>query len=108
MAIVTRGLGLPEDGAIVAGGLGTAEVNANAMAATLTGSSTLVATLTATGSPPPPTSGGGGVRSTPIIPRAKPVNITACLSGRATIRATLTYTINFDAELEQLLLVGAL
>lgn len=45
MAIVARGLGLPDDGALVAGGLGTSDVDANAMAALLSGSSSLAATL---------------------------------------------------------------
>ena len=47
MAIVARGLGLPEDGALVVGGLGVSEADLNAMFATLAGSSTLSATLTA-------------------------------------------------------------
>ena len=46
MAIVVRGLGLPEDGALVAGGLGVSEADLNAMFATLVGSSSLSATLT--------------------------------------------------------------
>lgn len=47
MAIVARGLGLPEDGALVVGGLGVSEADPNAMFATLGGSSSLAATLTA-------------------------------------------------------------
>lgn len=47
MAIVARGLGLPEDGALVVGGLGVSEADLNAMSATLAGSSSLTATLAA-------------------------------------------------------------
>ena len=46
MAIVARGLGQPEDGAIVVGGLGTVEVDPHAMSAVLSGTSSIVATLT--------------------------------------------------------------
>lgn len=49
MSIVARGLGLPEDGALVAGGLATSEADLNAMSAALSGSSSLTATLTAAG-----------------------------------------------------------
>jgi len=47
MAIVVRGLGLPEDGALVVGGLGVSEADLNAMFATLAGSSSVSARLTA-------------------------------------------------------------
>ena len=47
MAIVVRGLGLPEDGALVVGGLGVSEADLNAMFATLAGSSSVSASLTA-------------------------------------------------------------
>ena len=47
MAIVVRGLGLPEDGALVVGGLGVSEADPNAMFATLAGSSSVSASLTA-------------------------------------------------------------
>lgn len=52
MAIVVRGLGLPEDGALVAGGLGVSESNPGAITATLSGSSSLTATLTASDATP--------------------------------------------------------
>lgn len=47
MAIVARGLGLPEDGALVVGGLGVSEADPNAMFATLAGASSVSASLTA-------------------------------------------------------------
>lgn len=52
MAIVTRGLGQPEDGSIVAGGLGATEPDLNAMVAVITATGSLTGTLTATGEEP--------------------------------------------------------
>lgn len=51
MAIVVRGLGLPEDGALVAGGLGVSESDPNAMAATITVVGLLSGSLTAMSAP---------------------------------------------------------
>lgn len=50
MAVVARGLGLPDDGSLVSGGLGVSGVGSlNAMTATLSGSGSLAATLTTIG-----------------------------------------------------------
>ncbi len=59
MAIVARGLGLPEDGSLVAAGLGTTEADPNAMVAALSGSGSITATLTAADDTPDTTEGGG-------------------------------------------------
>ena len=113
MAIVARGLGQPEDGALVVGGLGTVTVGPNAMSATLTGTSTLTATLTA-GDVEPPVVGGGApggarVRFVQLPPLVnQPRSISATLTGSGELTAHLDFTVDFDAELEQLLLVGAL
>lgn len=106
MAIVTGGLGQPESGSIVAGGLGsTSETNPNAMQAALVGSSTITANLTATGSTPEPepTTGSGGYvriasrppRRTPR-PRAIPAPISAHLTGRGTLTGRIGFTIDPD------------
>lgn len=133
MAIVARGLGLPEDGSIVAGGFGTVEVDANAMSATLTGvgvltaeltansanamvatltgSSTITAELTYTGTPTEvPSTGGGNTMPSLSFKKRKPRPgwIGAELAGTSTLTADIDFTINFDAELEQLLLVGVI
>lgn len=116
MAIVARGLGLPEDGALVAGGFGTVEVDSNAMTAALTGSTaTVVATLTAAGDTATVGVFGGAKFIEPrhlvwpAVPKkpkqARP--ITATLTGSGRIVATLDYTIDFDADLELLLLLAA-
>lgn len=68
MSIVGRGLGLPEDGALVAGGLG-------AVGATLTLHGSTSATSIATGdldaanTPSPPVPVSGGPIAGPIVPR---------------------------------------
>lgn len=105
MAIVARGLGLPEDGALVVGGLGVSEADLNAMFATLAGSSTLTATLAAadvTPTPPPFANGGGSTGS--LLLRRK--NMSARLSGWSSLRADLTFSANFDdSDLELLLML---
>ena len=105
MAIVARGLGLPEDGAIVAGGFGTVEVDPNAMSATLTGSGTILATLSVADTGPVYTLAGGARRQRFIPTRGE---MAATLTAAITLTGDLDFTVNFDAELEQLLLVGAL
>lgn len=58
--IVTHGLGQPDEGAIVALGMGASEpAPPGAMSATLSGSGALTAALTATGEETPTTAGGG-------------------------------------------------
>ncbi len=118
MAIVTGGLGQPESGAIVAGGLGTSQTDPNAMRATLAGSCTITANLTATGSTPEPeptTGSGGRNRYLPSTKTLRPriefvtaARITAHLSGTSHLTARLDYEIDPDvlvAELAQLLLL---
>lgn len=91
MAIVAQGLGQPEDGALVAGGLGLTEQVAGAITAHLTGGGTLTATLTATG-----TTGGhpaGGATRTFYIPAPPPrivAPIAAHLSGSGDLYAWVT------------------
>ena len=112
MAIAARGLGLPEDGALVVGGLGTVEVDANAMSATLNGASTLTATLTADAEQPvTPPAGGGNTMPSLSFPRKRKTIVgvmAATLNGTSTLAADIDFTIDFDADLEQLLLVGAI
>lgn len=120
MPLVTGGLGQPESGAIVAGGLGASETNPNAMRATLAGTSGLTATLTngsAPPTPPPePTTGGGRNHYLPstksLRPRIEyaptPAWATAHLSGTSRVTAHLDYVIDPDvlaAELVHLLLL---
>jgi len=58
--LVTHGLGLPDEGAIVTQGLGASEpAPPGAMSATLAGSGSLAAALAATGEETPTTAGGG-------------------------------------------------
>lgn len=58
--IVTHGLGQPDEGAIVALGMGASEpAPPGAMSATLSGSGSLTAALTATGEETPVTAGCG-------------------------------------------------
>lgn len=136
MAIVSRGLGQPEAGAIVTAGLGVSETDPNALhahiygtssvladltgtggnelAATLTGTSTLTAELTAETVVSPGGGGGGGGRSWPIPlkrprPELRPAPLAAHLYGAATLTAELTFTVDFDAiDIELLLLVDAI
>ena len=61
MAIVARGLGQPEDGSLVAGGLGATEPDLNAMVAVITATGSLSGTLTAANEEPTE-SGGGAAR----------------------------------------------
>lgn len=124
MAIVARGLGQPEDGPIVAGGLG---INGGApsgsfrnMAATITATASLTATLETSGAPEPelpPTGGGVYARRRHRAP-ARPLLLTtplgdialigATIAGSSTMTAVLVADMNFDADLELLMLVGAI
>lgn len=118
MAIVVRGLGLPEDGALVVGGLGVSEADPNAMFATLAGSSSLSAALTAGGSTPTVAGGsistrrprhyGYATRPIFIVHKATRAPIKASLSGSSLLTADITFTIDFDLDLETLLLAGVL
>lgn len=107
MAIVARGLGQPEDGSLVAGGLGTTEPDLNAMVASLSGSGTITATLTASGEPPAADDYVGHHLSGVNLARKRkaavdalkkrrralldptPAYISASLSGRGRVRADL-------------------
>lgn len=111
MAIVSGGLGLPEEGALVVAGLGATTTDTNAIAATLAGSSTLSASLTDGSTPtPPPATGGGGVWYPPSrLPKrerpritAIPVDISAKLAGRGSLAADLTYEIDTGALLAEM------
>jgi hypothetical protein len=117
MAIVSRGLGLPEDGAIVAAGLGVTEQVPGAMTATLAGVGTLTAALTYTGGAEPDTGLSGPRTAVRIIPpkfkpprHRKPLvvvgHMTARLTGTGTLTAELGFEIRFrDQDLEQLLIL---
>lgn len=113
MAIVVRGLGLPEDGALVAGGLGVSESDPNAMAATITVVGLLSGSLTdgntgltvAAGSP------GGRplfVLYPPKPPRVRPGLMAADLVVTSSLVADLDFLFDFDSELEVLLMAGVL
>ncbi len=110
MAIVARGLGLPEDGSLVAAGLGTTEADPNAMVAALSGSGSISATLTAAGgsvSTPSPHGKWDGMLQPPRRRRVGAMG--AELSGTAPLTAEITFTVNFDdQDFETLLLVGAI
>lgn len=119
MAIVARGLGQPEDGALVAGGLGRSTGGGGAtpgpMVAALVGTGTLTGELTATGSIVGGSPGGAlppgyfqWPSQRPQRPQTKPRQMVATLGGIGTLTGDLGFTVDFDAELEQLLLVGAL
>lgn len=121
MAIVAGGLGQPESGAIVAGGLGTSEPAAPGFVNfTITVTSTATQTITAEviGDTPvtPPTPSGGGwdrwhtPQRKPKPPRRRTTYVDALLyvSAEPSAYVTAEVTYNFDAELELLLLVGAI
>ncbi len=111
MSLVTGGLGQPEQGAIVAGGLGAAEPTApGAIAGTATGVATCTGTLTGTtGQPSQPIRGGGFV--SPRFPDREQ-KIYADLAGVAVGSASCTGGLDFsfnwaafdDADLEVLVL----
>lgn len=126
--IVVGGLG--GDGPIVTAGLGLAGApDPNSMRAVLRGTGTLSAELTASGSPDMAASlnGSGSLTATltdanavtpaagyfggyaypvPPRPRTRPGWIAATLAGTSTMTADLDFTLDFDAELRQLMLLG--
>ena len=120
MAVVSGGLGQPESGAIVAGGLAAAGAPSGFRNATLTVTATATSSITADvlggeePPPDPPSTAGGGARIMPrrILPepRRKTTFVDARMSVHCKSSAAITadVTVNFDAELEELLLVGAL
>jgi hypothetical protein len=106
VAIVTGGLGQPEEGALVVGGLGATETDPNALRATLGGSCTIVAVLTDGGTPapaPPRTGGGGYYQPRPVPAKKKPrkrkpipANAAAHLHGTSNVYARIDFTIDPD------------
>lgn len=104
MAIVARGLGQPEAGAIVSDGLAATEPAApGSISATLTGTSTLTADLTATGAVLP----SGRFLAAPwLLERKQVAAMSATLTGSSSLSAHLDFSTDFDAELELLLLAG--
>jgi hypothetical protein len=120
MAVVSGGLGQPESGAIVAAGLGASGTPSGFRNATITVTATATSSITADvlvregpQPEPPPTSGGGWDQwTTPRKPkrRKRTRYITAELHVHCQSSATIhaDALINFDAELEELLLVGAI
>lgn len=122
MAIVARGLGQPEDGALVAAGLGTAEPAApGTMSAQLVGTGSLTATAsTDTGVAETPPSGGSpfpppwyGPRVVPTRPkpprkktrRTQPVDLAATVQGGSTVTATAVTTSRLPVEWDDLALL---
>jgi hypothetical protein len=118
MAIVARGLGQPEDGGIVVGGLGASEpagpggfLNLS-LSVEATSETTIAAEVI--GDTPVVTPPQGGGNTSPGLSFAKPkrqpkyVEITLIAESTATALIVADVTYNFDAELEELLLVGAL
>lgn len=103
--------GLGGDGPIVTAGLGLAGAHdPNALRATLSGTSTLTAALTAgvASEPTAPVGGYFGGYAIPIAvaPPSRPGWMVAHLIGGSTLTAHLDFTIDFDDELEQLMLLG--
>lgn len=104
MAIVAHGLGQPEQGAIVAGGLGATEVDPNALRAVLSGSGAILATLTDGATPEPPAPAGTGSPGfqgwvIPVpqqAPKAKPGHLVATLTGTSSLTASIDFTIDPD------------
>lgn len=107
MSIVSSGLGQPEQGALVAGGLGLSEpVAPGSISAALNGSATITATLTAV-SGAIRAAGNRRNRRTYFTPTV--ANISAAITAGATLSADIEFTANFDdLDIETLLLVGAL
>jgi hypothetical protein len=112
VAIVARGLGQPEDGALVAAGLGTAEPAApGAMAALIVGVGTVTATLVGdTGTPPEQPDRVGVFHARPQMPPLRPAPLhyitdtAAHLTGGASVTATLTATTRTLPTVEEQLL----
>jgi hypothetical protein len=122
--VVTAGLGLtaaPDPNAlratITASGALQATLSAaggNALTATLAGTSSLTTALTDANAPEVPAGKPGGrqfwgASLTPPrqpLPRPIPGVLSAHLAGGSTLIADLDFTIDFDDELEQLLMLG--
>jgi len=103
VAIVAHGLGQPEQGAIVALGLGATEVDPNALRATLSGSGAITADLTDGGAPAPVAAGSPHFRTswvTPVLPQAPepiPGRLEATLTGSGHLAAVIDFGIDADA-----------
>jgi hypothetical protein len=117
MPVVLGGYGQPEDGAIVAHGLGTSEpAPPGSMSATLSGSGSLSATLTAAGGEPDPPRRMAGhhgrlPKRAPKNVKVKPGWMSVALTGGGALSAEVEFTYDpgpsrRQAE-EELLLVGA-
>ena len=103
MRAVLRGSGALSATLTAAGG--------NALAATLNGSGTLTATLTDANAPEVPAGKPGGRRfwGASLTPPPIPVTVghmSAVLVGTSTLTADLDFTIDFDDELRQMMLLG--
>lgn len=123
--------GLGGDGPIVTAGLGlTAAPDPDALRATLGGAGTLTGTLTAAAAPDmtadlggvgtvtatltdgnaaPAGKPGGRPWGVSLVPPRRPVTVgalSATIDGTSTVTADLDFTIDVDAELEELMLLG--
>lgn len=107
MAVVTGGLGLPEEGSLVAQGFGLSELDLNAMTAHLAGSGSLTGTITGDNATPAFLGGGEYRHPKREEPPRLVVNISANLHGWSTVTATAeaidrwqpTDDFNFNIEL---------
>ena len=105
MSIVTRGLGQPEDGALVALGLGlsTAVEPDGIMACVAAGSGSMTCTLSTS-----TRTVGGAPSFGPVVvipPTRKPTtyaDLAATITGSSSVSATLDYSLNVDLLVAQL------
>lgn len=99
MPIVVGGLGLPEEGALVAAGLGAAGAATDSLRARLAGSSDVTATLTdgAAPTPAPPAGApglGGWVLPIPYRRPTHPAPIAAHLHGAGGLTASIDLALD--------------
>ena len=105
MAIVTRGLGQPEDGALVALGLAVVEQVPGAITAILSGSSSVTASLTSTSVEPETPAGGFPFGEVVVLPPYRPAvvgEMSARLAGSSNVTAAIDFTIDADLLVAQL------
>lgn len=105
MPIVVGGLGLPEDGALVAAGLGASGAPVDTLRARLAGTSDVLATLSDGSEPTPVTGGGGAFVVVSRIPRLQPRrgNVPAWAAARLSGSSSMTADIDFALDPDHLL-----
>lgn len=105
MALVTHGLGQPEDGALVALGLAVSEQVPGALVALLAGSSSVSATLDSTTIAPEQPAGGFPFGQVVVLPPYRPAvvgDLVATLAGSSSVTASLDFAIDTDLLVAQL------